>query len=131
MISESIRPECVEALHYPYNQGSCGSCYAFSVQLQLRQDFATLAIIYSQRLAVKDALECGTQWHGHSCISLVVRVLLIMQMVGDGGIYLVYHYAADHGLVEGVIDIIPKAIHWTIWSRNQRNAFSEAAKTAQ
>ena len=100
---EHTRPECVEALHYPYNQGGCGSCYAFAALSAASVRFCHAGhSMQSKRLAIKDVLECGTEWHGHACMKMGGRDVTNYANGCDGGApYLVYHYAADHGLVEG------------------------------
>ena len=65
------KPECKAEIHFPSNQGGCGSCYAFAATTAatIRSCIAGSRITGNTKsLSPHDALSCGTIERGSSCI---------------------------------------------------------------
>jgi len=96
-------PKCVDVLEMTYNQGSCGSCYAFSAAAAAAaRACAAGHVLWSKKLSTQDTLACGTQMSGHMCVNYKGGAMTTNFANGcDGGkSSLVDEFATIHGLME-------------------------------
>ena len=99
-----MKENCVQVLEHAYNQGGCGSCYAFAaVAAAAARACAAGHVLWSKQLSVLDTLACGTVMAGKVCVSYRDGSQTVNYANGcDGGkSLLVNEFAVDHGLMEG------------------------------